>query len=164
MVIGYSTYKNLLGRYLAGLQKTMGEDLLACAVFGSVARGTARRDSDIDLLIVHGGTREKAWGDFDHARRFPEVAAEDRELRRAGLMPDVFPVFLTPERLVSHPWILLDIQEKAVSLFDSGILGDELTVVRQKMAGLGSRKVNLPDGSWYWELKPGARAGELIIL
>ena len=37
---------------LAELQAAYGPRLVACAVFGSVGRGTARHDSDIDLLIV----------------------------------------------------------------------------------------------------------------
>jgi hypothetical protein len=32
------------------------------------------------------------------------------------------------------------------------------------MAELGSRRVELADGSWYWDLKPDWRPGEVVDL
>jgi predicted nucleotidyltransferase len=37
---------------LVGLRAVYGARLVACAVYGSVGRGTPREDSDVDLLIV----------------------------------------------------------------------------------------------------------------
>ena len=48
-------YEALLGRLLAALREHYGEGLVACAVFGSVGRGTQRHDSDLDLLLVIRG-------------------------------------------------------------------------------------------------------------
>jgi predicted nucleotidyltransferase len=42
----------LANSILDGARKMYGADLVSFAVFGSVARGTARPDSDIDILIV----------------------------------------------------------------------------------------------------------------
>ncbi|MFQ5520218.1 MAG: nucleotidyltransferase domain-containing protein, partial [Candidatus Methylomirabilia bacterium] len=39
-------------RYAGMLQAALGENLVSIVLFGSVARGEARADSDIDLLIV----------------------------------------------------------------------------------------------------------------
>jgi hypothetical protein len=32
------------------------------------------------------------------------------------------------------------------------------------MAELGSRRIELPDGGWYWDLKPDWRPGEVVDL
>jgi predicted nucleotidyltransferase len=45
-------YRTLVLSLLEALLKVWGERLVSLVVFGSVARGEARRDSDIDLLVV----------------------------------------------------------------------------------------------------------------
>jgi len=44
--------KELARRFTEALRERLGERLLAVALFGSVARGEATPDSDIDLLVV----------------------------------------------------------------------------------------------------------------
>ena len=45
-------YDELLDQLLVDMKEHYGSRLVACAVFGSVGRGTPRYESDIDLLIV----------------------------------------------------------------------------------------------------------------
>jgi len=47
-----SPYKELLDDLLAGLTEEFGENLVSLAVYGSIARGDSKKDSDIDLLII----------------------------------------------------------------------------------------------------------------
>ena len=42
-MLSYKTYEVLLKRIVELLKIHFGEDLLSCAVFGSVARGTAEK-------------------------------------------------------------------------------------------------------------------------
>ena len=50
-------------------------------------------------------------------------------------------------------------------LYDpASVLERELDAVRRRMAELGSTRVELPDGSWYWDLKPDWRPGEVVDL
>ncbi len=45
-------YRSVLSKLLTLLLEVFGENLVSLVVFGSVARGDYRRDSDIDLLLV----------------------------------------------------------------------------------------------------------------
>ncbi len=98
------------------------------------------------------------WGRIDAS---PEYQA----LVRAGYRPTPSPIPHTVDDLARHPWILLDIAHHGVILHDpERVLARELAAVRRRMAELGSRRVALADGSWYWDLKPGWRPGEVVDL
>jgi hypothetical protein len=48
-------------------------------------------------------------------------------------------------------------------LYQRGNCFNELVErMRSVTKKLGTRRVNLADGSWYWELKPSWKPGELI--
>ena len=71
----------------------------------------------------------------------------------------------TLDDLARHPWILLDITHHGVILHDpETVIQRELDAVRRRMAELGSIRIALPDGSWFWDLKPDWRRGEVVDL
>jgi hypothetical protein len=158
-------WQGLLKRLVVAYQAALGNDLLAVACFGSVARGEPRPESDLDLYIV---TREEVASLVDprltlagHLGDTPEYVA----LIREGFRPDPMPIFHSATKLETHPWILLDIADHGVILYDpKGILANELDLVRQRLRELGSQRIELPDGSWYWDLKPDWRPGETVAL
>src|SRR6266545_2564935 len=81
-----------------------------------------------------------------------DVSPEYQALVTAGYRPTPSPVPHTVDDLTRHPWILLDIAHHGVVLHDpESILERELAAVRRRMAELGSRRIELPDGSWYWD-------------
>lgn len=43
-----------------------------------------------------------------------------------------------------------------------GFFAAVLSGMRERMRTLGSRRVDLADGSWYWDLKPDFRFGEVV--
>jgi len=155
----------LAARVVAGYRLALGDDLVAVASFGSFARGQVGPDSDLDLYVVT--QREPVplldprLDDQHRLRETPEY----QTLVRAGYRPDAMPIFHSVARLRGHPWILLDIADHGVILHDpDGVLARELDHVRCRLRELGSRRVERPDGSWYWELKPDWRPGETIEL
>lgn len=158
-------WRTLLDRAVALYREALGDDLLAIACFGSVARGTARPGSDLDLYVV---TRAavSAFLDprLDAVLRLRE-APEYRALGSRGYQPDPMPIIHSAAQLATHPWILLDIAHHGLVLFDPDrVLTRELEAVRRRLEELGSKRVELPDGSWYWHLKPDWRPGETIEL
>ncbi|MGH7232259.1 MAG: nucleotidyltransferase domain-containing protein, partial [Nitrospiraceae bacterium] len=70
----------------------------------------------------------------------------------------------TPEDIQETKPIFLDLVEEGVLLRDDGTLQTKLNQLRERMKVLGSRKVVLEDGTYYWLLKPGIRFGEVIEL
>ncbi len=159
-----SEWGALADRVVAEYRAAIWDDLVAIALFGSVARGQARPDSDLDLYVV---TRRPTLGDSRLHGMWGRIEAspEYQALARAGYRPTPSPVPHTVEDLARHPWILLDITHHGVVLYDpESVLELELDAVRRRMAELGSKRVELPDGSWYWDLKPDWRPGEVVDL
>ena len=158
-------WRALLDRVVAEYRAALASDLVALACFGSVARGEARPESDLDLYAV---TRSRVSVLLDPRLERLRKLRESEEYQRLaaeGDRPDPMPIFHTVEQLRSHPWILLDIAHHGVVLFDpNGILATELDAVRRRLQQLGARRIERPDGSWYWDLKPDWRPGETIEL
>jgi len=165
MNIGYAVYKQFLEQLLDRLRNRLGEDvILAFALFGSVARGEARSDSDIDVLIVHKEI------EFDPIKKFVKVRFELQEeseykrLKESGLNPYPSSIFMTERDLWERPLILLDILDHGLILYDTGVLQRRFDALRKRLAELGSEKIVLEDGTWYWDLKPDWKPGEVIEL
>ncbi len=157
-------WRALVNRIVAEYREAIGADLVAVALFGSVARGEARPDSDLDLYVV---TRSPVIGDPRLQGMWDRIDAsrEYQSLVTAGYRPTPSPVPHTVDDLARHPWFLLDITDHGIVLYDpESVLTLELDAVRRRMIELGSRRVELPDGSWYWDLKPDWRAGQVVDL
>jgi hypothetical protein len=157
-------WRALADRVVAEYRAAIGDDLVAIALFGSVARGQARPDSDLDLYVVArrpivGDSRlHGMWGRIDASPEYQALAG-------TGYRPTPSPIPHTVDDLARHPWILLDIVHHGVVLYDPEfVLAQELDAVRRRMAELGSQRIELPDGSWYWDLKPDWRPGEVVDL
>ena len=157
--------KPLLDRYLAEVRNRLGSRLSAVALYGSVARGQAHAASDIDLFVVHRDVRASVF------EVFLEVALQLRdhsltaELRARDLPTEPFPVLRSEVELADTPWLLLDICDHGIILFDPrAVLARKLERLSLRLRELGSRRVELADGSWYWDLKPDLRPGEVFSL
>ena len=148
------------------LEQALGDDLIALALFGSGARGALRKGSDLDYLIVMKdplptyGKRVRRIAPLMSALRSNKTY-EDLESLEMDLEPSF--VILSEKEITRHPPILLDMVEYSRILHDKdGVLRREIDRVAQRLRELGSQKKRLPDGSWYWVLKPGSRPGEVI--
>ena len=67
-------------------------------------------------------------------------------------------MFRSEEELADTPWLLLDVCDHGIILFDPrAVLACKLASLRLRLRELGSRRIELADGSWYWDLKPDLR-------
>ena len=158
---GYKNYQPLLRKLLALLKHHFGKELLSCVLFGSVARGDGRKHSDIDIIIVYKNIScdpfEKFWPVLQQLREDSEY----KNLEAEGFTPEPFPVFLSEEELAGNPQVLLDVTEEGIILLDRGrIFRRRLDHIRRRLKELGSKRIFLPDGTWYWDLKPDWKPGE----
>ena len=106
-------------------------ELVGVVLFGSVARGTADRRSDIDLLII-------VDGDLTHGRRVCTAVARDLEAESFDDNRYEFEVLVeTSDTAVSHAAELTDI-------FDTGLLlaeSDRLQELRQNIYDASGEEV-----------------------
>jgi predicted nucleotidyltransferase len=137
----------------------LGPRLVSVVLFGSVARGEARDDSDIDLLVVIEGGPTSL-----RERRRPLLEAWERVRAHQHLSAVEWNLITkSPDEAQVHSPLYLDIVEDGILLIDrDGFFAAVLARMRERMRALGSRRVMLEDGSWYWDLKPDFRFGEVV--
>lgn len=142
-------YGPLVEEFLRLLKAEFGDRLVSILVIGSVARGMARPDSDVDVCLV---IRDLPISRYRRRQLLTRVldrlreSAASVELTRRGYTPDIAAVLYTPEDLRETKPIFLDWVEEGVLLQDDGALQTSLNRLRVRMKELGCRKVVLEDG------------------
>lgn len=158
-------YRTLADEYVRATSEFFGDRLVSICFFGSVARGEARADSDIDVLVVAtelprdvGLRIRETAGIHETLRR----SGEYRKLREQGRSAFMSDLFLSPDEAKAHPPILLDLTDDAFIAYDrNGFLKGVLQDMKQRLRDLGARKIKARKG-YYWILKPDARPDEVI--
>lgn len=158
-------YFNLICKALRSLAERYGEDLISVVLYGSVARGSAKPTSDIDLLVVSDSftgsvaSRIDELVDLERAHVRPEIAW----LERWGVYADISYFPLRPEEASAARPIYLDLVFDAVVLFDrGGFFEGILDRLRERLASLGARRVFIGEDNWYWVLKQEVKEGEVV--
>jgi len=158
-------FDQLLRELVQACHVVYGERLVSLVAFGSVGRGTARWDSDIDLLLVadplpHGRLRRvEEFSRVEESLRDAIV-----EARHSGLETYLSPVLKTPGEVRQGSLLFLDMLEDALVLFDRNeFFASEMRSFRERLARLGARRVWVGD-AWYWDLKPDYKLGEVFEL
>lgn len=151
--------------YTEALRETLGEKLVAVALFGSVARGEATPTSDIDLLVVvedlpPGRFQRYAWLEAADRAVEPQVQA----LWQQGIPVEISVILKTPEEAMRITPLYLDLTEDARILYErEPLLSTVLERLRQRLRALGAQRKR-QGAIRYWDLKPDFRPGEIIEL
>jgi len=147
------------------LRDRFGEALAGIVAYGSYARGDCGKHSDLDMMVVLRETPLRpaqradvvapALAQFRHTDAWKEAVA-------AGFWPELSPLVLTVEECRRLPPLLLDVATEGVVAWDSGGVAPLLLEIRDRMACAGVKRVELADGGYYWDLRPGMRLGDVV--
>jgi len=153
------------GEVLHALMKSLRKyfDLVSVVVYGSVARGEPRKDSDIDVLIVADNLPEDRYERF---RLFDKAEKEIEEIlkrtRERGYSIFISPIIKSREEAAKITPLYLDLVEDACILYDrEGFFNNVLERLRKRLKELKAKRVRVGK-MWYWKLKDNYRFGEVI--
>ena len=147
-------YRLLAEKLVKHLLKFFGDRLVSVVLYGSVGRGEASEESDIDLLIV---AEDLPKSRFERLRIFSMIEEElGEDAARFS------PILKTPEEASRITPLYLDLVEDSIILYDKDdFMRRVLDRLRRRLRELGARRV-WRGKSWYWILKPDLRFGEVF--
>ncbi|MFQ6086230.1 MAG: nucleotidyltransferase domain-containing protein [Candidatus Bathyarchaeia archaeon] len=160
-------YVPILRRMLVELMGAFRDRLASVVLFGSIARGRAHPFSDVDVLVVVDGMPESL---SDRAREFSGINRRLHNERmklwkRKGIYANIEFIPFSREEAGILRALYLDAALDSIVLFDrDGFMGAVLERLRRRLREMGARRIELPDGSWYWRLRPKVRRGEVVSL
>ena len=158
-------YPHLLVKLVLELHKKYRENLASVVVFGSVARGTAQVESDVDTLVVSkgfNGSLASRIGELLEVEHKTFVADELRWLSGAGISTHISFHPYTPKEMGYFRMLFLDILADGIALFDREKFFESL---RAKFKGLldrlGAERNFISRDKWFWVMNPEAQLGEI---
>ncbi|OGP91528.1 MAG: hypothetical protein A2157_08720 [Deltaproteobacteria bacterium RBG_16_47_11] len=156
-------FERLVGKLAEEIKVFYSGRLVSLSVFGSVGRGTATAESDIDLLII---ATDLPSGRIKRVSEFTFV--ENRlqhdldELKKKGIYPCFSPVIKTPEEVLAGSPLFLDMIFDSLILYDKGRFFETfLARFKERLEQLGARRIFQGD-RWYWDLKPDYQKGQVF--
>lgn len=153
----------MLARLVDVMKSRFGDRLVSIVLYGSVARCEARRDSDVDLLVVVRDLGRSRFRRQDLFMEIEELLEEEiGKLEAMGYHVDFSPIIKSPEEASRISPLYLDMVYDAVILYDRGnFFQSILERLRRKLEELGAERVRVGK-LWYWRLKRDYRFGEVI--
>ena len=137
--------------------------LVSLVIFGSMGRGTATAESDIDLLII---ATDLPSGRIKRVSEFTAVENKLQhdldELKKNRIYPCLSPVIKTPNEVLSGSPLFFDMIYDSLILYDKERFFETfLAHLKERLDRLGARRIVQGD-RWYWDLKPDYRAGQVF--
>jgi len=165
--IGFSEYEPLLKTFIDLIHREMGEQVVSVVLYGSVARGTAGPESDVDVLLIVREASTEYWKRLQPLLPILRRLRKElcwKKLEEQGMMPFLSLLVLSLEEALENRCLYLDMVEEARILLDrDGFFQGKLERMRQRLKELGAKRVQR-NGDWYWDLKPDLMPGEVVTL
>jgi len=158
-------YRSLVKDLLNTLLLVFKDNLVSVVVYGSVARGQMRKDSDLDLLIVAEklpASRFERIAMFNRAEEAVEKSLED--LSKKGYFVTFSPIIKTVEEAKRISPLYLDMVDEGIIVYDRNSFFEKvLEKLSKKLMELGAERVWV-GRKWYWRLKKDYKFGEVIVI
>jgi len=159
-------YVRLLLLFVKKILEKYDEKALSIIVYGSLARGRAKEDSDIDLLLIIDqlpSSYSKRIDELVSLELDQSIRDELEFLRKEGYSTGFSYIPLTPDEAQSFRLLFLDVLTDNIRLLDRGSFFENLSNdFLRRLTSLGAKKVRTSEDSWYWILKPDVKFGEMI--
>lgn len=158
--------EQVIRAFLAQLHQRLGHRLVSVVLFGSAARGELGPTSDIDLLVIAEQLPKGAFRRSEPIQQAREAIGPvcDALFERLGWYPYISVILKTPQEAERGSRLFLDMVEDAKVLYDrGGFFQQRLNCLQAKLKRLGARRIVI-NGTWYWDLKPDYRWGDVIEL
>lgn len=141
------------------LQDFFKERLISVVLYGSVATGRERPDSDIDLLIILEGITE---GRYRRRRLLEEVHEKFNKLYGKEALPFFSTILKTPHEASQFSPLYLDMADRHQLMVDrNDFMKQILSNMKKHLVRLGAQRLRLGKIE-YWDLKPDYKPGEIF--
>lgn len=168
--IRYGWIRTPLSRLTDLLIEEFGDELVSLILYGSLAKGSFKPGrSDIDLLYILQDGSEKVWQrEASVFRTFQstwEYRASEHWFKTQGYygFPEVTTVWLQKSYAKKFQPIYLDMLSHRAVLYDQeGFFQNLIRKLEEALKALGTIRVEHPDGTCMWLLKPDLAPGEPI--
>src|SRR3989304_1103762 len=160
--IDYQFYQPLLAKLLDLIKDNYENRLISLILYGSVSRGTAKKDSDVDIiLVVENLSYTEAMNRFLLVEDRLKESTEYLSIKSTGYSPEVKPIIFSREEASESRYIFLDVVNDGIILYDkNAFFKQRLEKLRKRLRDLESKRITREDGSWYWILAPNIKFGE----
>jgi predicted nucleotidyltransferase len=158
-------YIPLIRRFAREVFKRYRGRLYSVVLFGSAARGEARKNSDLDFLVVVKDLPE------NYSQRVKETSQIIEKLtqtkltlwEKSGIFANIEAIILTPEEATVNQPIYLDMITDSVTIYDrEDFMKKILWKLGKKLEKMGAKKITTPKGDWFWQLKEKVERGEVL--
>jgi hypothetical protein len=103
----YKDYQQILTQFKQLLLESFGANLLSLVLFGSVARGAAKQESDIDLLIILKDAPDSYFRRLEPVIDI-ELKLRDEAFETTGAASNFSSIVLSEEEAMENRNIFLD--------------------------------------------------------
>lgn len=147
-------YANLILKFFFVLKERLDQNLLALGVYGSVARNTAKRDSDLDLFLICQDLPVNLGDRLDLLRELRKTNIIQYELEFLNSMK-YFPRFSFYPRVISElkmNFFTIDIAFDMKTIYDTNILENFLLDIKKRVEEQGIQRKYLDKERYYLDL------------
>lgn len=159
-------YTRLILLFARRILERYGGRVVSIVLYGSVARGCAEKDSDLDQLLIIEDlppSYSRRIGELVSLEFDPPLRRELEFLRGEGYAVDFSYVPLTPEEAKSFRPLFLDVLTDGICVFDrDSFFERQASIFLGRLSSLGARRMKARNGLWYWMVKPDIKLGEMI--